>query len=77
MKNFALNLRLMRTAHNLTQSGLAYELENQHQLQVSQSTICRLESGNTAPDAVLLFHVAQVFGCSMEQLFVPPAVAHR
>jgi transcriptional regulator with XRE-family HTH domain len=68
MKDFPLKLRLLRTANNFTQAGLAYELERCFDRQVSQSTICRLESGRSMPDAEILLHLSQIFHCDIGEL---------
>ena len=68
MKDFSLQLRLLRTAHNLTQAGLAYELERISDVQVSQSTICRLENGRSIPDAEILVNLTRIFHCDIHQL---------
>ena len=68
MKEFPLRLRLLRTANNYTQAGLAYELERSGDLQVSQSTICRLESGQSIPDAEILLQLTRIFHCDIAQL---------
>jgi len=71
MKEFPLNLRLLRMANNYTQAGLAYELERTCDMQISQSTICRLESGRSVPDAEILLHLSRIFHCDIRQLLTP------
>ncbi len=68
MKDFPLRLRMLRTAHNFTQAGLAYELERIGDVQVSQSTICRLENGQSIPDAEILVNLTRIFHCDIGQL---------
>lgn len=68
MKDFPLKLRLLRIANNYTQAGLAYELERVCEVQVSQSTICRLESGQSIPDAAILLHLSRIFHCDISHL---------
>jgi len=55
-------------ANNYTQAGLAYELERICDLQVSQSTICRLESGRSIPDAEILLNLSRLFHCELGEL---------
>jgi transcriptional regulator with XRE-family HTH domain len=71
MKEFPIKLRLLRLAKNYTQAGLAYELERLCNIQVSQSTICRLESGRSMPDAAILLHLSRVFQCDINELITP------
>ena len=68
MKEFPLKLRLLRMANNYTQAGLAYELERSCDIQVSQSTICRLESGRSIPDAEILLQLSRIFHCDIGHL---------
>lgn len=71
MKRFALRLRLLRVAHNYTQAGLAYELERMGDLQVSQSSICRFESGQAVPDLKILLLLVRIFKCPLDELLDP------
>lgn len=61
MKTF---IRQKRTQANLTQEELS-EI-----LQVSRQTIISLEKGKYKPSLVLAHKLAQVFGCTIEELFV-------
>jgi transcriptional regulator with XRE-family HTH domain len=72
MKQFPLQLRILRLTNNYTQAGLAYELERLGNLQVSQSTICRFECGQSIPDAEILLHLAHIFNCPVIDLLDPP-----
>ncbi|MDY0406259.1 helix-turn-helix transcriptional regulator [Virgibacillus sp. 179-BFC.A HS] len=61
MKTF---IRQKRTQANLTQEELS-EI-----LQVSRQTIISLEKGKYKPSLVLAHKLAQVFDCTIEELFV-------
>lgn len=68
MKRFALRLRHLRLTNNYSQAGLAYELERVGNLQVSQSTICRMECGHCIPDAQVLLYLTRIFNCPLHEL---------
>lgn len=53
-----------RTEMNITQEELS------HRLHVSRQTIISLEKGKYKPSLVLAHKLAQVFGCSIEKLFI-------
>ncbi|GGB51474.1 helix-turn-helix domain-containing protein [Virgibacillus dakarensis] len=61
MKTF---IREKRTAMNMTQDELSQKLK------VSRQTIISLEKGKYKPSLVLAHKLSQVFGCSIEELFV-------
>lgn len=71
MKRFAFRLRLLRVANNYTQAGLAYELEKLGNIPVSQSTICRFESGSAIPDAKTILLLIRIFNCQLHELLDP------
>lgn len=57
-------IREKRTAMNITQEELSLKL------QVSRQTIISLEKGKYKPSLVLAHKLAQVFGCTIEELFI-------
>lgn len=40
-------------------------------LQVSRQTIISLEKGRYNPSLILAFKIAKLFGCRIEELFIP------
>ncbi|MEN1970468.1 helix-turn-helix transcriptional regulator [Lentibacillus sp. N15] len=56
-------IREKRKAMDMTQDELSQKL------QVSRQTIISLEKGKYKPSLVLAHKLAQVFGCSIEELF--------
>ncbi|GGD06060.1 helix-turn-helix transcriptional regulator [Pontibacillus salipaludis] len=61
MKNL---IKEKRKANQITQEHLSI------QLQVSRQTIISLEKGKYKPSLVLAHKLAQVFGCTIEDLFI-------
>ncbi|MDN3450464.1 helix-turn-helix transcriptional regulator [Planococcus sp. APC 3906] len=61
MKN---HIKLLRTKHGLTQDQLAEVLG------VSRQTIISLEKEKYNPSITLAFKLAEVFKCSIEEIFI-------
>ncbi|GLY10236.1 helix-turn-helix transcriptional regulator [Pseudobacillus badius] len=61
MKN---NIRQKRTESGITQEELSKKLH------VSRQTVISLEKGKYNPSLVLAHKLAQVFNCSIEDLFI-------
>lgn len=61
MKNL---IKEKRKANKITQEHLSIKL------QVSRQTIISLEKGKYKPSLVLAHKLAQVFGCTIEDLFI-------
>ncbi|MCD5325088.1 MULTISPECIES: helix-turn-helix transcriptional regulator [Pontibacillus] len=61
MKNL---IREKRTEKKITQEDLSI------QLQVSRQTVISLEKGKYKPSLILAHKLAQVFDCSIEDLFI-------
>ncbi|WP_047986136.1 helix-turn-helix transcriptional regulator [Ornithinibacillus californiensis] len=57
-------IREKRTERNMTQEELSQLLE------VSRQTIISLEKGKYKPSLVLAHKLAQIFECSIEELFI-------
>lgn len=62
MKN---NLRVRRAEKNWTQAALAEHLD------VSRQTINAIETGKYDPALPLAFKIAELFGSSIEEIFMP------
>ena len=62
MKN---RLKVLRAERDWTQARLASELE------VSRQTVNAIETGKYDPSLPLAFRIAQVFGQSIEEIFLP------
>ena len=57
-----LGIKKMRERSGITQKELAT------QLGVDQSTVCLWETGKTQPRAKLLTKIAEIFGCTVDEL---------
>lgn len=57
------NVRRMRKSFGLTQRQLA------EKLYIVPECICKWELGKVAPSAICLNRMADVFGCSIDELF--------
>ena len=55
----------LRATHGLTQADLAGRLG------VSRQTVISLEKGRYDPSLPLAFRIADVFGCTIEDVFIP------
>ncbi len=62
MKN---KLRVLRAERDWTQATLAEQLE------VSRQTVNAIETGKYDPALPLAFKIAQLFGLTIEEIFVP------
>ena len=60
-------LRPLRTARGLSQQQLAVKLE------VSRQSVIALESGRYDPSLPLAFRIAELFGLTIEEVFVSPS----
>ena len=60
-------LRVMRAEHNWSQQDLAERLE------VSRQSINAIETGKYDPSLPLAFRIAELFGRSIEQVFISPS----
>ena len=60
---FLINVRKIRKTIGISQEVLAKEMN------VSQSAVAKWETGETAPQSDKLPKLAQVLGCSIEDLF--------
>ncbi|MFD1206744.1 MULTISPECIES: helix-turn-helix transcriptional regulator [Sporosarcina] len=58
-------IREKRTERGWTQDDLS------EMLQVSRQTIISLEKGRYNPSLILAFKIAKLFGCRIEELFIP------
>lgn len=63
MKRFGEKLRILRTYHELTLSGLATRLGYS-----THSYISEIENGNKTPTANFILNVAILFECSTDEL---------
>lgn len=57
-------IRLLRTAKNLTQTGLAKEME------ISQTHLCNIECGRVPVTLPNLLRLRELLGCTMSSFFV-------
>ena len=60
-------LRVLRAERNWSQADLAQRLS------VSRQTINALETGKYDPSLPLAFEIARLFGCQIEDIFIPAA----
>ena len=60
-------LRLLRGERGWSQQGLADRLE------VSRQSVNAIETGRYDPSLPLAFHIAELFGLAIEDVFVPPS----
>ena len=58
------NIKILRAKHNLTQDQLAEVLS------VSRQTIISLEKEKYNPSIILAFKLAEVFKCTIEDIFI-------
>ena len=63
-------LKVLRAERDWSQGDLADKLE------VSRQTINALETGRYDPSLPLAFRIAELFGLTIEQVFISPS-AHR
>ena len=63
METFSTDIKQLRAAHNLTQEELA------EQVGVVRQTIAYLEKGEYMPSLLLAKRIAEVFNCSIEEVF--------
>jgi putative transcriptional regulator len=61
MKN---TIKVQRAIYDMTQAELA------EKIQVSRQTINAIETGKFVPSTVLALKIAQIFGKSVEELFI-------
>lgn len=57
------NIHTMRKLNGLTKSGL------EKLLGCNRGAVHKWECGDNAPSAYYLFHLAKLFGCSIDRLF--------
>lgn len=57
------NIKKLRAAKSLTQNGLA------ERLKINQSTVAMWETGKSMPNAALLPKIAEILGCTIDELF--------
>lgn len=67
-KNFAAGLRFRRRAARLSKSALALRIG------VSRQIVTSWENGSSAPLAFRLPAIADVLGCSIDELFTAPGI---
>ena len=60
-------LRVMRAEHNWSQQDLAERLE------VSRQSVNAIETGKYDPSLPLAFRIAELFGRTIEEVFVSPS----
>jgi len=60
-------LKVLRAMRDWGQSDLAEKLE------VSRQSVNAIETGRYAPSLPLAFRIAELFGLSIEEIFVSPA----
>ena len=60
-----LNLKPLRISAKLTQAKIANELE------VEQASVSRWETGESMPGVEKLVALAELFGCTIDDLFTP------
>jgi putative transcriptional regulator len=60
-------LRILRAERGWSQADLAERLE------VSRQSVNAIETGKYDPSLPLAFRIAELFGCSIEDVFVSPS----
>ena len=60
-------IKILRAGHNWSQSDLARRLD------VSRQSVNAIETGRYDPSLPLAFRIAELFGLSIEEVFVPPS----
>lgn len=71
MSYIGVNIRRLRKEREMTQENLA------DALQVSYQAISKWENGISDPDIMLLPHIAEIFGISLDELFQKKMKAYR
>jgi Predicted transcriptional regulators len=70
MSYIGVNIKRLRKEREMTQENLA------DALQVSYQAISKWENGISDPDIMLLPHIAEIFGISLDELFQNAYVLH-
>ena len=60
-------VKVLRAGHNWSQSDLARRLD------VSRQSVNAIETGRYDPSLPLAFRIAELFGLTIEEVFVPPS----
>ena len=60
-------IKVLRAGHNWSQSDLARRLD------VSRQSVNAIETGRYDPSLPLAFRIAELFGLTIEEVFVPPS----
>ena len=60
-------LKILRGTRNWSQSDLAQRLD------VSRQSVNAIETGRYDPSLPLAFRIAELFGLTIEEVFVPPS----
>jgi len=60
-------IKVLRAARNWSQGDLARRLE------VSRQSVNAIETGRYDPSLPLAFRIAELFGLTIEEIFVPPS----
>lgn len=60
-------IKILRAGHNWSQSDLARRLD------VSRQSVNAIETGRYDPCLPLAFRIAELFGLTIEEVFVPPS----
>lgn len=60
-------IKILRAGHNWSQSDIARRLD------VSRQSVNAIETGRYDPSLPLAFRIAELFGLTIEEVFVPPS----
>ena len=60
-------IKILRAERNWSQGDLA------HRLDVSRQSVNAIETGRYDPSLPLAFRIAELFGLTIEEVFVPPS----
>ena len=60
-------IKILRASHNWSQGNLAQRLD------VSRQSVNSIETGRYDPSLPLAFRIAELFGLTIEEVFVPPS----
>ncbi len=60
-------IKILRAGHAWSQSDLAQRLD------VSRQSVNAIETGRYDPSLPLAFRIAELFGLTIEEVFVPPS----
>ena len=60
-------VKVLRAGHNWSQGDLARRLD------VSRQSVNAIETGRYDPSLPLAFRIAELFGLTIEEVFVPPS----